>query len=70
MDREQSILVCQGRCCRKDGSTKVLRAFQSLANPGIQIISCGCLGKCGNGPTVLILPEKIWYQKVTPKDVS
>ena len=67
---DRSILVCQGRCCRKDGSTIILTAFESQANPGIKIIPCGCLGQCGNGPTVLILPEKIWYQRVKQKQVS
>ncbi len=67
---DRIILVCQGRCCRKDGSKQLLRLFQSQTPPNIQVISCGCLGQCGNGPNVLILPDKIWYQQVFPQDVS
>lgn len=67
---DRTVLVCQGRSCRKDNSAAILTKFQELCPPDIQIISCGCLGKCGNGPTVLILPETHWYHRVHPKDVT
>ena len=66
---DRTILVCQGRCCQKDGSKGVLKTFQSQAIPKVQIIASGCLGQCGNGPNVLILPEKVWHQKVNAEDV-
>lgn len=64
------ILVCQGRSCRKDRSPQVLKAFQDFKTSDIKIMACNCLGKCGNGPMVLILPEKIWYYQVRPQAVS
>ena len=69
MTSDRTVLVCLGRCCRKDGSKAVLTRFQSQATPEVEIIPSGCLGKCGNGPNVLVLPEKIWCQQVRPKDV-
>jgi (2Fe-2S) ferredoxin len=62
------ILVCQNRTCRKQGSSHVLTAFQTVATSEIEIQATGCLGQCGNGPIVLILPEEIWYYQVNPKD--
>ncbi|WP_107669226.1 (2Fe-2S) ferredoxin domain-containing protein [Cyanothece sp. BG0011] len=70
MSTERRILVCQGRCCRKDGSKQLLTAFESQTPPDVQITPCGCLGQCGNGPNIVILPDKKIYQRVSEKDVS
>ena len=64
-----SVLICQHRTCRKQGSAKVLTAFRALTIPNITFEGCGCLGHCGNGPMVLILPARIWYYLVQPQDV-
>jgi (2Fe-2S) ferredoxin len=64
------ILVCKNRTCRKQGSSKILEAFRALETPGVEIVGCGCLGQCGNGPTVLCLPQQTWYQRVTVEEVS
>jgi uncharacterized protein (DUF952 family)/(2Fe-2S) ferredoxin len=64
-----SVLICQHRTCRKQGSAEVLTAFRSLMIPNITYEGCGCLGNCGNGPMVLILPARIWYYLVQPQDV-
>jgi (2Fe-2S) ferredoxin len=63
------VLICQNRTCRKQGSADVLKAFQRAATSNITIQATGCLGQCGNGPMVVILPEEIWYNQVEPKDV-
>jgi (2Fe-2S) ferredoxin len=63
------ILVCQNRTCRKQGATEVLATFRSINIPHITSEGCGCLGNCGNGPIVLILPAKIWYYHVRPQDI-
>jgi NADH:ubiquinone oxidoreductase subunit E len=60
----QRILVCQNRTCRKQGSKEVLAAFQEQAIAGVEIIGSSCLGQCGNGPMVLVLPQEIWYDRV------
>ncbi len=62
------ILVCQNRTCRKQGSTQVLEAFQAAATVETEIKATGCLGHCGSGPMVVILPEEIWYNQVEPED--
>ena len=67
---DRLLLVCQNRTCRKQGSAKVLAAFQTFDIPNITVEKSGCLGKCGNGPMVLVLPEKVWYSHVETKNVS
>jgi (2Fe-2S) ferredoxin len=64
-----TILVCQNRTCKRQGSLQVLAAFQFLNLEDVNITASGCLGQCGNGPMVLILPQNIWYSGVKPKQV-
>ena len=67
---ERRLLVCQNRTCRKQGSARVLAAFQEFDMTNIAIEKSGCLGKCGNGPMVLVLPEEVWYSRVYPQQIS
>jgi (2Fe-2S) ferredoxin len=64
------ILICQNRTCKKQGAADVLAAFRTHNDPEITYEGCGCLGNCGNGPMVLVLPARIWYYLVRPQDVS
>lgn len=66
-----AIVICQNRTCRKQGSAEVLAAFAAIAlPPEIEVIASGCLGQCGNGPMVLLLPSEILYRRVSPQDVE
>lgn len=67
---ERTVLVCQNRTCRKQGSAQVLQTFQSLPVPGVEIIPSQCLGRCGNGPMVVILPDQVRYCRVLPEEVA
>ena len=64
------ILICQNRTCKKQGAAAVLAAARALSSPEIAVDGCGCLGNCGNGPIVLVLPARIWYYHVRPQDVK
>lgn len=66
----KTVLVCQNRTCKASGSAKVLQAFQNCSLTDSEIVGSGCLGQCGNGPMVLILPEEIWYSRVTANEVK
>ena len=66
----KTVVVCQNRTCKLSGSTAVLNAFESYPISDVTIIGSGCLGKCGNGSVVLILPEEIWYTQVSSEQVK
>ena len=66
----RTILVCQGNTCSLSNSAQVLVAFQVNSPPELKIVGCGCLGQCGNGPMVLILPEQTWYSGVSCEAVT
>lgn len=37
--------------------------------PGITVTGSSCLGQCGNGSMVLVLPDIVWYSHVYPSQV-
>ncbi|MEB3218093.1 MAG: (2Fe-2S) ferredoxin domain-containing protein [Nostocales cyanobacterium 94392] len=63
------VQVCQNRTCKKQGAVKVLAAFETNVVSEVTVIGSSCLGQCGNGPMVLILPEMVWYSHVSPQEV-
>mgnify|MGYP006269269039 CR=1 FL=1 len=65
----RKVLVCQNRSCKKQGGDKVLAELRSHPVTGVEIEASSCLGQCGNGPMVLVLPEQIWYSNVNPEEV-
>lgn len=64
------VLVCQNRTCRKQGAAKVLAAFENLSPSEVAVEKSGCLGQCGNGPMVLVMPEQVWYCAVCPEEAA
>lgn len=61
------VLVCQYRTCTKDGAGAVLATLQEQEIANVTVEACGCLGLCGSGPMVVILPDNVYYWQVTPK---
>lgn len=80
----KKVLVCQNSTCQQQGSEQVLAALKGCAQQNCQVpnppfipIESGCLGQCGNGPMVLVVPyppeagaPKIWYHRVRAADVG
>ncbi|MGB3761467.1 MAG: (2Fe-2S) ferredoxin domain-containing protein [Rivularia sp. (in: cyanobacteria)] len=66
----KSVRVCQNRTCKKQGAVKVLAAFKENPVSEVTVISSSCLGQCGNGPMVLIMPDEVWYSNVRPSEVQ
>ncbi|KAK6153206.1 hypothetical protein DH2020_012845 [Rehmannia glutinosa] len=54
------IRVCTNRTCRKQGSLDALQVLSGIAPPFVTVNSCGCLGRCGSGPNIVILPEGVF----------
>lgn len=48
----------------------MLAEFQAHSVPRWVVTKTGCMGQCGNGPMVRILPDNIWYCRVRPEEVS
>jgi len=66
---QRCVRVCQNRACKKQGAAKVLEALANSSVPDVAVTASGCLGQCGNGPMVLVLPEMVWYSGVQPNEI-
>ncbi len=69
------IAVCGDTGCAAKSSKALLESMrQCLENYGlseeVEVKYTGCLGLCERGPLVLVYPEEIFYQKVTPDDME
>lgn len=73
----KQVLVCttegEGRCAQK-GSLEVFQKFREEVKArnltDIIVTRLGCTGQHATGPTVIIHPDGLWYQRVTPDDVG
>jgi len=67
-------MFCSGTGCQANAGLKVQAAIQQeLERHGlaeeIKIVETGCNGFCAVGPVMLVQPEGIFYQKLTPEIV-
>jgi NADH-quinone oxidoreductase subunit F len=68
------VTVCGGTGCSAWGGEAVRQAFveeiekQGLASQ-VEVKKTGCHGFCERGPITVILPQEIFYQKLTVEDV-
>jgi NADH:ubiquinone oxidoreductase subunit F (NADH-binding)/(2Fe-2S) ferredoxin/NAD-dependent dihydropyrimidine dehydrogenase PreA subunit len=68
------LLVCTGTGCVSCGSFDVRRALEEEVrrrglDREILVVATGCNGFCERGPIVLVQPEGVLYQRLTPDDV-
>lgn len=69
------IFICSGTGCHAFGCEKVTEAFRGSLKrrrlgKKVDIKTTGCHGFCEKGPVVVIHPQKIFYQRVTPEDAE
>ena len=69
----KTIRVCCGPGCLANGSAAVAEEFERLGAGQVQV-ECqvkrtGCIGLCGNGPLVTVMPDDITYYQVKAADV-
>jgi len=67
------ILVCSGLGCPQNEAIvaalkRVIAERQGEAR--VLVRKVGCMGLCASGPIVLVLPEEIAYQTVSPNDAA
>ena len=69
------ITVCAGTGCCASGGIELREALQKAVEEQgvagqVEVKITGCRGFCEQGPLVAILPEKIFYTKVQPKNAA
>jgi (2Fe-2S) ferredoxin len=72
---KKHVLVCGNVDCVERGSLALLDALRrDIKEAGrardIKVTRTACMGRCGEGPTVAIYPDGIWYRGVSGDDAS
>ncbi|ESA36086.1 2fe-2s ferredoxin [Leptolyngbya sp. Heron Island J] len=68
--KRRFIQVCQYRSCQRFNAAAVLAELKQHASAELMVAASSCLGQCGSGPTVRVVPDNVWYCRVSPKDVD
>jgi len=60
------MLVCRNKACRRDGGAAVWAAVRDLGGAhGVAAKETGCLGRCGAGPNLAVLPQGLVVRGVS-----
>ncbi|HEY0713339.1 MAG TPA: CbiX/SirB N-terminal domain-containing protein [Polyangia bacterium] len=67
------VLVCGNADCADRGSLPLLDHLRQLLRDAgrskeIRVTRTSCMGRCGEGPTVAVYPDGIWYRGVHSND--
>lgn len=70
---KKHVLVCGNADCVDRGSLGLLDALRrELKERGnareIKVTRTACMGRCGEGPTVAVYPDGVWYRRVAEQD--
>jgi (2Fe-2S) ferredoxin len=68
------VLVCANADCADRGSLAVVdeirRRVKHAGRRDIRVTRTSCMGRCGEGPTLVVYPDGIWYRNVTAGDAG
>jgi NADH-quinone oxidoreductase subunit F len=68
------VLVCAGGGCISSNCQEVKEALlkaleHSNLKDQVSVVETGCIGTCDLGPVMVIMPEEVFYTKLTPSDI-
>lgn len=69
------VLVCGNADCADRGSISLVSRLRHLVKDAgrtrdIRITRTSCMGRCGEGPTVAVYPDGVWYRGVREQDAA
>ena len=69
------VLVCGNVDCADAGSIALIDSLRRLVKTAgrqddIRVTRTSCMGRCGEGPTVVVYPEAVWYHVPTAEDAE
>lgn len=69
------VLVCGNADCAERGSVVLLGTLRRLIKRAdrardIRVTRTHCMGRCGEGPTLVVYPDGIWYRNVSAEDAA
>ena len=67
----------QGTCCHAGGAAEALAYAKARVRDmglggadSIRVNMAGCLGRCDEGPVVVVYPDAIWYRYANLDDIE
>jgi (2Fe-2S) ferredoxin len=62
-------------CCANQGAEAMFEHMKTsckkISGEGqVRINRAGCLGRCGDGPVLVVYPEAVWYTFVDQADID
>lgn len=70
--REEGIACCNnsGASALRDYAKDRVKALGLSGEGKVRINSAGCLGRCDDGPVLVVYPEETWYTYVDESDLD
>ncbi|HMI86925.1 MAG TPA: CbiX/SirB N-terminal domain-containing protein [Polyangiaceae bacterium] len=72
---KKHVLVCGNVDCAERGSLALLDELRRLIKQAgiavdVRVTRTGCMGRCGEGPTLVVYPDGVWYRGVDSADAA
>jgi len=69
------VLVCGNVDCAARGSIALIAGLRRMLRRAgrqreIRVTRTSCMGRCGEGPTMAVYPDGVWYRGVNPDDAG
>jgi len=69
------VLVCGNVDCAERGSLALIDELRRLVKQAgiaadVRVTRTGCMGRCGEGPTLVVYPDGVWYRGVDSTDAA
>lgn len=65
------------KCCNQEGASILcqyaktkIKELKLGENQQVRVNIAGCLGRCAEGPVLVIYPEAVWYTYSSQKDID
>ena len=73
--KKKDILICGDTGCLVSNSQEIIANLRTEVKAAglendVNVIQTGCFGFCAQGPIVKIMPDNVFYVKVTPEDAK
>ncbi len=73
--KARRVLICVGGSCLASGSQKLCDAFKEAVErhglgTSVELVHTGCMGPCAGGPVAKVMPDGVFYQKLTPENAE
>lgn len=79
---ERHVFFCtnqrdEGACCQNSNAREMRayakqrsKALRLAGAGGVRVNSAGCMGRCDEGPTVVVYPDAVWYTYKDRADID